>query len=50
MTTITIDMDKRCKRCGHKGTLENGLCLKCLGRALRYEAKFNKWAREQVKK
>ena len=28
--TITIDMDKPCKRCGKKGAADNGYCLKCV--------------------
>ena len=27
---ITIDLDKKCSRCGQKGTAENGLCLRCI--------------------
>ena len=27
--TITIDMDKKCPKCGHKGVCENGLCMSC---------------------
>ena len=29
--TITINMDRRCRQCGHKGAGRNGLCLKCTG-------------------
>lgn len=36
MATITIDMDKKCKRCGEKGaTTQNGLCLKCINQAIK---------------
>jgi len=27
--TITIDMDKKCKKCGNPGALRSGYCLKC---------------------
>lgn len=42
--TITIDMDKKCVKCGHKGACQNGLCMACnadevLARAKRREAK-----------
>jgi hypothetical protein len=37
--TITIDMDSRCKRCGHKGTVNaTGHCLVCLGKQVDREA------------
>ncbi len=26
---ITIDMDAKCRRCGHLGACNNGYCLKC---------------------
>jgi len=26
---IEIDIDKKCIRCGKKGAMENGYCLKC---------------------
>ena len=29
MPTITIDMDKKCKKCGEDGALPNGYCLPC---------------------
>jgi hypothetical protein len=28
--TIDINLDKKCRRCGEKGTVPNGLCLKCV--------------------
>lgn len=28
--TITIDMDKKCKRCGKKGATQSGFCMKCI--------------------
>ena len=33
--TITLDMDKRCNRCGRPGAAGNGLCLKCVIWAMR---------------
>ena len=27
--TITIDTDKKCPKCGEKGTTGNGLCMSC---------------------
>lgn len=27
---ITIDFNVQCRRCGRRGALENGLCLKCM--------------------
>ena len=27
--TIEINMDKKCPRCGKKGTRQNGLCMDC---------------------
>ena len=27
---ITIDVDAPCKRCGEKGAMPSGYCLKCL--------------------
>ena len=42
--TITIDMDKKCSKCGKAGAIaENkaGLCLKCIGKIL-----DNKWKKE----
>ena len=29
-TTIVINMDKRCRRCGKAGATEGGLCLRCV--------------------
>lgn len=29
MPTITIDMDKKCKKCGKGGALPNGYCMNC---------------------
>lgn len=31
---IEIDLDAKCKRCGDKGAAQNGLCLKCITKAL----------------
>ena len=27
--TLTINMDKKCPQCGHKGVCGNGLCMEC---------------------
>lgn len=27
--TITIDMDKKCTKCGEEGALPSGICLAC---------------------
>jgi len=27
---IKVDMDKTCKKCGEKGALESGYCMKCI--------------------
>lgn len=32
--TIHFDMDSKCEECGNGGTLESGLCLKCLRKAI----------------
>ena len=34
MARIEINLDKKCKRCGEKGATKNGLCLKCVTKAL----------------
>ena len=34
VTRIEIDLDKKCKRCKDKGATQNGLCLKCITKAL----------------
>ena len=39
MTTITIDMDKPCQRCGKKGSAPNGLCLTCILKSLKVSLK-----------
>jgi len=44
LSTITIDMDKKCSKCGKAGAIaENkaGLCLKCIEKILK-----NKWKKE----
>jgi len=33
-TTITINMDKKCIRCGKNGAPDNGICMKCLSKAI----------------
>lgn len=37
---ITIDMDKKCKRCGKGGATQSGLCLKCVLKAIQ-KGKFD---------
>lgn len=34
MTTIVIDMGKKCLRCGKPGALKNGLCMACISKLL----------------
>jgi len=34
MARIEIDLDKKCVRCGEKGATQNGLCLKCVTKAI----------------
>lgn len=31
---IEIDLDAKCRKCGDKGTTQNGLCLGCITKAL----------------
>jgi len=33
-TVININMDNKCARCGKKGAMDNGICLKCLTKAI----------------
>mgnify|MGYP001607319501 CR=1 FL=1 len=35
MSTITIDYEKKCKRCGNLGAMKNGLCMKCMSKAMK---------------
>ena len=37
--TITVDMDKRCNRCGKWGASESGLCLGCVNEVIRKRRK-----------
>lgn len=32
--TITIDMDKKCKECGHGGATPSGFCMGCVAKAI----------------
>ena len=32
--TITIDMDRRCDKCGKKGAAQGGLCLNCVSKII----------------
>ena len=38
--TITIDLDKKCKRCGKGGASQNEYCLKCINKMI-VEGKFD---------
>ena len=40
MTTITVNMDRPCRRCKKKGATDGGYCLKCILRMMR-EGKFD---------
>lgn len=33
--TININADKKCKRCKREWSTDNGLCLKCISKALK---------------
>ena len=35
---IVIDMDRKCKKCGHRGAMQSGLCLRCVAVAMRAAA------------
>lgn len=37
ITTLKIDMDVECSKCGDKGSAPNGLCLKCIADNLKNE-------------
>ena len=32
---ITIDLDKKCTRCGAKGATPRGICLKCVSKGIK---------------
>ena len=32
---ININFDKKCSKCGAKGVLDNGICLKCLAKSIK---------------
>lgn len=32
--TINIDLDKKCPRCHKRGTVNGGICLKCMTKAI----------------
>lgn len=38
--TINIDMDKKCSRCHKPGACDNGLCMKCIAKAMK-KGEFN---------
>lgn len=33
--TITINLDKKCRRCGKPGATDGGLCLKCISKGIK---------------
>lgn len=33
--TIEINLDEKCKRCHKPGVTQNGLCLRCINKALK---------------
>lgn len=34
LRTITVDMDRACRRCRKPGAVNNGLCLRCIEKAI----------------
>ena len=32
---ISVDLDAKCKRCGQGGAMQNGLCMKCMAKAIK---------------
>ena len=32
---ININLDRKCSKCGAKGALDNGICLKCLTKSIK---------------
>ena len=30
--TITVDWDRKCRKCGKRGATEYGLCMRCIAR------------------
>ena len=34
LRTITVDMNRRCRRCRRPGAVNNGLCLRCIEKAI----------------
>ena len=38
MTTykITVDLDKKCVRCGKGGAMQNGICMGCMAKAIEH--------------
>lgn len=38
--TITIEMGKKCAECGKAGTVPNGLCMGCTGKAFEPAARM----------
>jgi hypothetical protein len=34
LPTISVNIDKKCTRCNKKGAAQNGLCMKCIIKAV----------------
>jgi len=32
---ISVDLDRKCKRCGKGGATQNGVCLPCINKAIK---------------
>ncbi len=43
--TLTIDLDKSCKRCGQRGATKAGYCLDCITKMVK-EGAFDKLWRD----
>lgn len=35
MPTITVDMDKKCSKCGEEGALVSGICMSCASESVK---------------
>ncbi len=57
---ISVDLDKKCRRCGKDGATQNGLCMVCMAKGVERgefgsiikKAKMNKywWLKKECKK
>jgi hypothetical protein len=50
MTTITIDLNRKCAECGKGGAVDNGLCLSCTGNALNPKRRMKSWQGQAVQR